>query len=110
MFSECSPVCECLNDREREREREREKDGEREKKRERVREDTSARDLGPGDFTFCQERETKKERGSECETDMARLKYTDRVQHQPKILLLTSQYCVSITFCAGLMQHHHFSV
>lgn len=32
-------------------------------KREREREDISARDLGWGDFTFCQQRERERERG-----------------------------------------------
>lgn len=55
-------------------------DPQKEREGERIeRKDTSAWDLGPGDFTFCQERErkTEKEKGIECERDMARLKYTE---------------------------------
>lgn len=47
-------------------------------------------------------RERKKRRGSKCERDMACLRYTNWVQYQPKILLLTSQYTVLITSAQGL--------
>ena len=74
--------------------------GDRGRVGERQREDTSAWDLG--DFTFCQEQERKTAKWSERKRDTASLKYNNRVRYQPKILLLTSLYCVSITSVQGL--------
>lgn len=61
-------------------------------------EDTSARDLGL--ISPSVRRQNNSE--SECERGTACLKYTNQVQYQPKILLLTSQCHVLISSTQGL--------
>lgn len=60
--------------------------------------------FGTGQFHLLsgERKKERQRRGGERERDTACLRYTNRVQYQPKILLLTSQYCVSITSVQGL--------